>query len=113
MRIGRAVPAVLAGGNHAASAAWRRLQAMQRTAPRRPDLWKRYRPSKAEIKAFPPLAARTHLALVHHQVVDRVGTVISTALSNFYNQEHTQTTKKNKHTTNHLITPVTSQRDKA
>ncbi len=70
-----AVPPVLAGGNHAAIAAWRRLAAMQRTATRRPDLWKRFRPTKADAKAFPPLAARTHLALVHHPVVDRTGAV--------------------------------------
>ena len=35
---GRAVPDVLLSGNHAAIAAWRREQAEQRTAERRPDL---------------------------------------------------------------------------
>jgi len=111
--IDRAVPTVLAGGNHAAIAAWRRLQAMQRTATRRPDLWKRYRPSKAEIKAFPPLAARTHLALVHHPVVDRVGTVITTALTNFDIHDLARSSMTYGLAAFHLITPVTSQRDKA
>ena len=37
---GDAVPPVLASGNHAAIAAWRRAQAMLRTAARRPDLWR-------------------------------------------------------------------------
>ena len=59
------------------------LQAMQRTAARRPDLWRGSARPKADAKAFPPLAARTHLALVHHPVVDRTGTVITTALTNF------------------------------
>lgn len=36
---GRAVPDVLAGGNHAAIAAWRRAQAEAITRARRPDLW--------------------------------------------------------------------------
>jgi tRNA (guanine37-N1)-methyltransferase len=35
---GMAVPEVLAGGNHAAIAAWRRERAAERTAARRPDL---------------------------------------------------------------------------
>ena len=35
---GMAVPEVLAGGNHAAIAAWRREKALERTAARRPDL---------------------------------------------------------------------------
>jgi tRNA (guanine37-N1)-methyltransferase len=109
----KGVPAVLAGGNHAAIAAWRRLQAMQRTATRRPDLWRRYRASKAETKAFPPLAARTHLALVHHPVVDRAGTVITTALTNFDIHDLARSSMTYGLAALHLITPVTSQRDKA
>jgi tRNA (guanine37-N1)-methyltransferase len=38
---GRAVPEVLLGGDHAAIAAWRREQALRRTAERRPDLLQR------------------------------------------------------------------------
>lgn len=40
---GRAVPDVLAGGNHAAIAAWRRAEAERITRDRRPDLWTAYR----------------------------------------------------------------------
>jgi tRNA (guanine37-N1)-methyltransferase len=109
----REVPSVLAGGNHAAINAWRRLQAMQRTATRRPDLWRRYRASKAEAKAFPPLTARTHLALVHHPVVDRAGTVITTALTNFDIHDLARSSMTYGLAALHLITPVTSQRDKA
>ncbi len=35
---GRAVPEILRGGNHAAIARWRRLEALRRTLQRRPDL---------------------------------------------------------------------------
>ncbi|MEO8844268.1 MAG: tRNA (guanosine(37)-N1)-methyltransferase TrmD [Kofleriaceae bacterium] len=109
----RGVPPVLAGGNHAVIAAWRRVQSMQRTAARRPDLWKRFRPTKADLKAFPPLAARTHLALVHHPVVDRAGTVITTALTNFDIHDLARSSMTYGLAALHLITPVTSQRDKA
>jgi len=37
------VPEVLLSGNHADIARWRRLQAMRRTAERRPDLWEGWR----------------------------------------------------------------------
>jgi tRNA (guanine37-N1)-methyltransferase len=40
---GMAVPEVLAGGNHAAIAAWRRDQSEAATRDRRPDLWSAYR----------------------------------------------------------------------
>jgi len=36
---GRGIPEALTGGNHALAAAWRRSQAEQLTAQRRPDLW--------------------------------------------------------------------------
>jgi tRNA (guanine37-N1)-methyltransferase len=36
------VPRVLRSGNHAAIAAWRKEQQMQRTRSRRPDLWEKY-----------------------------------------------------------------------
>jgi tRNA (guanine37-N1)-methyltransferase len=39
---GARVPDVLAGGNHAAIAKWRREQAVARTQQRRPDLWERF-----------------------------------------------------------------------
>ena len=39
---GRAVPATLLSGNHAAIAAWRRAVSEQDTRERRPDLWERH-----------------------------------------------------------------------
>jgi tRNA (guanine37-N1)-methyltransferase len=39
---GARVPDVLAGGNHAEIARWRRERAIERTQARRPDLWERF-----------------------------------------------------------------------
>jgi tRNA (guanine37-N1)-methyltransferase len=40
---GWSVPEILMSGNHAAIAKWRRMQALRRTAERRPDLWEKMR----------------------------------------------------------------------
>jgi tRNA (guanine37-N1)-methyltransferase len=45
---GRPVPAVLLSGDHEAIRRWRRLQAMQRTAAKRPDLWLQAKLSAAD-----------------------------------------------------------------
>ncbi len=67
------VPGILSSGNHAAIADWRRQQAMQRTAQRRPELWAQHRVDKRDrklLKSLPALeiAARCYVALVHHPV---------------------------------------------
>jgi tRNA (guanine37-N1)-methyltransferase len=46
---GMTVPDVLAGGNHAAIATWRREKALERTASRRPDLLGRKLPRRREL----------------------------------------------------------------
>ncbi len=108
------VPAVLASGNHAAIAAWRRAQSLQRTATRRPDLYARHRLTDAEKKlAPPPLHARTHLALVHHPVFDRTGKIVTTSLTNFDIHDLARSTMTYGLAAYHIVTPVTSQREKA
>ena len=108
------VPAILTSGNHAAIAAWRRRQAIERTAARRPDLLARFVPSAADRKALPPpLHDRTHLALVHHPVVDRTGAVITTALTNFDIHDLARSSLTYGLAGYHIVTPITSQRDKA
>jgi tRNA (guanine37-N1)-methyltransferase len=107
------VPAVLSSGNHAAIAAWRRLQAMQRTAARRPELWRAVRQTAADAKAFPSLASRTHLALVHHPVVDRTGAVVTTALTNFDVHDLARSAMTFGLAAFHVVTPIASQREKA
>ena len=110
----RDVPAILTSGNHAAIAAWRRRQALERTARRRPDLFARFRPTTADRKLLPPpLRARTHLALVHHPVVDRTGAVITTALTNFDIHDLARSSLTYGLAGYHIVTPITSQRDKA
>jgi tRNA (guanine37-N1)-methyltransferase len=110
---GRGIPPVLASGNHAAIAAWRREQSLRRTATRRPDLFRRHVPTKADNKLFPPLHARTHLALVHHPVVDRTGAVVTTALTNFDVHDLARSSMTFGLAGYHVITPITSQREKA
>jgi tRNA (guanine37-N1)-methyltransferase len=51
---GEGVPSVLTSGNHAAIAAWRREQALKRTAARRPDLL-----AEAELSAAERAAVAT------------------------------------------------------
>ncbi|MGN6109471.1 MAG: tRNA (guanosine(37)-N1)-methyltransferase TrmD [Kofleriaceae bacterium] len=110
----REVPAILTSGNHAAIAAWRKQQAMERTARRRPDLWARYAPRAADRKLAPPaLAARTHLALVHHPVFDRTGKIVTTSLTNFDIHDLARSTMTYGLAAYHIVTPVTSQREKA
>ncbi|MBS1124390.1 MAG: tRNA (guanine-N1)-methyltransferase [Deltaproteobacteria bacterium] len=107
------VPGVLLSGNHAAIAAWRRRQSIERTARRRPDLFARFVPSAADRKLISPLQARTHLALVHHPVVDRTGKVVTSALTNFDIHDLARSTLTYGLAAYHIVTPVTSQREKA
>ena len=110
----REVPAVLQSGNHAVIASWRKQQALLRTAQRRPDLFARYRPTKADAKLLPPaLAQRTHLALVHHPVSDRTGKIVTTSLTNFDIHDIARSTMTYGLAAYHIVTPVTSQREKA
>jgi tRNA (guanine37-N1)-methyltransferase len=110
----RAVPAILTSGNHAAIAAWRRRQAIERTAQRRPDLFARFAPSAADRKLLPPpLHTRTHVGLVHHPVVDRTGAVVTTALTNFDVHDIARSSLTYGLAGVHIVTPITSQRDKA
>jgi tRNA (guanine37-N1)-methyltransferase len=112
-RIASAVPAVLQSGNHAAINAWRRQQSMQRTAARRPDLWRQFRPTKPDDKLFAPLRARTHVALVHHPIVDRNGAIVTSALTNFDIHDLARSTMTYGLAGYHIVTPITSQREKA
>jgi tRNA (guanine37-N1)-methyltransferase len=108
----REVPAILMSGNHAAIAAWRRRQSIERTARRRPDLFARFVPStRAEREAT--LAARTYLALVHHPVVDRTGKIVTTSLTNFDIHDLARSTATFGLAGYFIVTPITSQREKA
>jgi hypothetical protein len=86
---------------------------MQRTVARRIDLWRNYRPTKADNKLLAPLRKRTHVALVHHPVVDRAGTVITTSLTNFDIHDLARSSMTYGLAGYHIVTPITSQREKA
>ncbi len=107
------VPAVLLGGNHAAIAAWRRTRSIERTSMRRPDLFARFSPTAADRKLVKPVAARTHIALVHHPVVDRTGKVVTTSMTNLDIHDIARSSLTYGLAGYHLITPVTVQREKA
>ena len=100
------VPSVLLSGNHAAIAAWRRAQSIERTARRRPDLF-------ARVRGRSPLAARTHIALVHHPVFDRTGKIVTSSLTNFDIHDIARSTLTYGLAAYHIVTPVTAQREKA
>lgn len=110
---GHGVPAVLASGNHAAIAAWRRQQSLIRTAGRRPDLYKRLKITAADAALAPSLASRTYLALVHYPVLDRSGAVVTTALTNLDVHDLARSAMTYGLAAFHIITPITSQREKA
>jgi tRNA (guanine37-N1)-methyltransferase len=108
------VPAILSSGNHAAIASWRRQQSLARTAARRPDMFARLALTKADRKLLPPaLAHRTHLALVHHPVVDRHGKIVTSSLTNFDIHDLARSTATYDLAAYHIVTPITSQREKA
>jgi tRNA (guanine37-N1)-methyltransferase len=107
------VPAVLLGGNHAAIASWRRQRSIERTAQRRPDLYARFFPSKSDRKLVAPLNTRSHIALVHHPVVDRTGKIVTTSMTNLDIHDIARSSMTYGLAGYHLITPVTVQREKA
>ena len=51
---GMAVPEVLLGGDHAAIAAWRQQQRLQRTRQSRPDLWQAHVKRQADLNGQRP-----------------------------------------------------------
>jgi tRNA (guanine37-N1)-methyltransferase len=114
---GKAVPEVLAGGNHEAIRAWRRREALRRTARRRPDLLARHRFSKDDEKlarGVPELelAARVSVALVHHPVTDRTGAVVTTSLTNFDLHDIARSVATYGLAGFYVVTPIEAHRDK-
>ncbi len=112
------IPEILAGGNHAAIAAWRRRESLRRTARRRPDRFAQHAMSKADDKlaaGLPELdvAARTSVALVHHPVLDRTGAIVTSAVTNLDLHDIARSAATYGLAGYHVVTPVESQRDKA
>jgi tRNA (guanine37-N1)-methyltransferase len=81
-------------------------------------MWARFAPSAADVKLLAkhghvPLAARTHVALVHHPIVDRNGAVITSALTNFDIHDLARSSLTYGLAGYWIVTPIESQRDKA
>jgi tRNA (guanine37-N1)-methyltransferase len=113
----RQVPDVLASGNHAAIASWRRARSLERTARRRPELFERHRLSRSDRKlvaAMPWLdvAGRTYLALVHHPVLDKAGSVVTSAVTNFDLHDIARSCRTFGLAGYYVVTPVAVQQDK-
>lgn len=113
----RQVPDILASGNHAAIAAWRRARSLERTALRRPDLLARHRPSASDRKLLAKLprldvASRTYLALVHHPVLDRTGAIVTSAVTNLDLHDLARSSRTFGLAGTFIVTPVTAQQDK-
>ncbi len=113
----RGVPEVLASGNHAVIASWRRARSLERTARRRPELFDGHRATAADRKllaAQPRLdvAARTFVALVHHPVLDKPGAVVTSAVTNFDIHDIARSTRTFGLAGYLLVTPVAAQQDK-
>jgi tRNA (guanine37-N1)-methyltransferase len=84
---GRWVPDALRSGDHARIRRWRRAQALARTAARRPDLLAARSLSAEDrelLGAAAPVAwaERTFIILAHHPVIDRVGEIVTTSVTN-------------------------------
>lgn len=113
----RQVPDVLASGNHAAIASWRRARSLERTARRRPELYARHRLDKAERKlaaALPWLdvANRSYVALVHHPVLDKNAAVVTSAVTNFDIHDIARSSRTYGMAGYYVVTPVAAQQDK-
>ncbi|MEZ4362310.1 MAG: tRNA (guanosine(37)-N1)-methyltransferase TrmD [Kofleriaceae bacterium] len=113
----RQVPEILASGNHAAIASWRRARSLERTARRRPELFDRHRLTPADRKlvaAMPWLdvAARTYVALVHHPVLDKAGAVVTSAVTNLDLHDIARSCRTFGLAGYFVVTPVEAQQDK-
>jgi tRNA (guanine37-N1)-methyltransferase len=112
---GREVPQVLLDGNHGEIRRWRRQQMLQRTRARRPDLWQRFAPTAGDRPLLgdegQKLAQRTHVALLHHPVLDRTGEVVTTAVTNLDIHDIARSACTYGLAGYHVVTPLTSQRE--
>ncbi len=114
---GQEVPEVLLGGNHEEIRKWRRLEMLERTRQRRPDLWALHTPTDEDIKLLGAgrgvgeLAARSHIALLHHPVHDRKGTVVTTAVTNLDLHDIARSSRSYGLAGYHVVTPLSSQQE--
>lgn len=114
---GLPVPDILLSGHHGRIAEWRRAQAVERTAARRPELLARHAFTDADRQTWRQLGVaalvrRTHLALVHHPVYDRNRDVVTSAVTNLDIHDIARSCTTYGLAGYHVVTPVAAQRDK-
>jgi tRNA (guanine37-N1)-methyltransferase len=124
---GERVPDVLRSGDHERISSWRRLQMLQRTRERRPDLWARFHPTERDEKllatvagtdgsrlaARQRLAANAYVALLHHPVLDRDGRIVTTALTNLDLHDIARSCRTYGLAGYFIVTPLESQQELA
>ena len=113
---GEEVPEVLLSGNHEKIRLWRRQQMLLRTQTRRPDLWRRHNPTTEDQellrdKPSRELCSRTYIALLHHPVVDRIGNVVTTAVTNLDLHDIARASRTYGLARYFVVTPLSSQRE--
>ncbi|HYU16954.1 MAG TPA: tRNA (guanosine(37)-N1)-methyltransferase TrmD [Candidatus Acidoferrum sp.] len=114
---GLAVPDVLLAGHHERVRAWRRLEALRRTALRRPDLLRRRPLADADLalvagdpQVLP--AARTSLLLAHYPVYDRTGAEVTSSVTNLDIHDIARSAATYGLAATIPITPIALQREK-
>jgi tRNA (guanine37-N1)-methyltransferase len=119
---GREVPETLVSGDHAEIRRWRRQQRLIRTRRRRPDLWRAFSPSEEDrelLEKIPDptdlgeLAGRTYVALLHYPVRDRLGQVVTSAITNLDLHDIARSSCTYGLAGYFVVTPLTSQRELA
>jgi tRNA (guanine37-N1)-methyltransferase len=116
---GLAVPEALLSGDHERIRRWRRRESLVRTRARRPDLFAAHvltdedRALLAEALPAPDFAARTWVALVHHPILDRDRSVITTAITNLDIHDIARSARSYGLAGYLIVTPVEAQRELA
>ncbi len=113
---GQEVPEVLLSGNHELIRQWRRRQMLLRTRTRRPDLWRRHSLTDEDRDLLDDtphqdLCRRTYIALLHHPVHDRLGKVITTAVTNLDLHDISRACRTYGLARYFVVTPLSSQRE--
>src|SRR5262249_26800590 len=95
---GLRVPEVLLSGDHARIRAWREAEGRARTRRVRPDL------------VADEIAARTHVCLLHHPVLDKDGQVVTTAITNLDIHDIARASRTFGLAGYFVVTPIEAQR---
>ena len=102
---GRPTPDVLLSGHHDRVAEWRRARQLERTARRRPDLYRRWFQGRRT-----EASKRLYVALLHWPVRNKAGDVVCTAVTNADIHDIARACRTYNARHYFLITPIDEQR---